>query len=184
MAKDPRFGRRLGVAIVSMPAALLAGAGGVHAQALSCTGLASSSLIPANPISCTVNCPAPAGTIASAVAMQPYTTSRLTITINGTCTDSVDDVPGHVTLQAASTGDGLQAPSESTDPVLGISGTGVVLTGLTISGGVNALRGRSGAAFTGTNLVIEKASNADVLLDHAVVTLNTSTTQIIAAPCS
>ena len=61
--------------------------------------------------------------------------------------------------------------------MLGISGTGVILDNLTISGGVYALRGRSGAAFTGNNLVVEGASTADVLLNHAVVTLNTSTIQ-------
>ena len=55
--------------------------------------------------------------------------------------------------------------------------TGVTLTGLTISGGVYALRGHPGSAFTGNNLVVEGASTADVLLNHAVVTLNTSTIQ-------
>jgi hypothetical protein len=101
----------------------------------------------------------------------------LTVTINGTCVESVDHVPDGVTLQAGASGATLQAPNSSTDPVLGISGTGVTLTGLAISGGVNALRGRSGSAFTGTNLVIEGASNADVLLNHADLTLNTSTVE-------
>ena len=61
--------------------------------------------------------------------------------------------------------------------MLGISGTGVILNGLTISGGVNALRGRSGAAFSGNNLLIQGASNANVLMNHSVATLNNSTIQ-------
>ena len=61
--------------------------------------------------------------------------------------------------------------------MLGIGGTGVEIDDLIISGGVNALRGRAGSAFTGNNLVVEKASNANVLLNHSVVTLNTSTIQ-------
>ena len=180
MAKDPRFGRRLSVVVVTLLTALLAGAGELRAQALSCRTSVGLPVVPflglvtSNPISCTVNCAA-GGTIASAVAMKPQTTNTLTITINGTCVESVDDVPSGVTLQAASSGATLQAPSSTTDPVLGVSGIGVTLNNLTISGGVYALRGHSGAAFTGNNLVIEGASAADVLLNHAVVTLNTST---------
>jgi hypothetical protein len=132
--------------------------------------------VTSDPLSATVYCNA-GGKVATALALKPLTTSRLTITISGTCTESVDNVPGGVTLQAAASGDGLKAPSSSTDPVLGISGTGVTLDGLTISGGVNALRGRSGAAFTGNNLVIQGASNANVYMSHAVATLNTSTIQ-------
>lgn len=180
MAKDGRFSRSC-VAIITPLMLLLGGAGELRAQALSCTGapfpvLTSLGLVTSNPLSCTVNCSA-GGKIALAVAMQPRTTSTLTITVNGTCVEAVDHVPSRVKLQAGSAGTTLQAPSASTDPVLGISGTGVTLTGLTISGGVNALRGRSGSAFTGNNLVIEGASNANVLLDHADLTLNTSTVE-------
>jgi hypothetical protein len=137
MAKDPRFGRRLSVVVGVMLAVLLVGAGEVCAQALSCTKLPNSGFAISTPVSCTVNCAA-GGTIASALALGPQTTNTLTITINGTCVESVDHVPGGVTLQAASSGATLQAPSSSTDPVLGISGTGVTLTDLTITGGVNA----------------------------------------------
>jgi Right handed beta helix region len=182
MAKDPRFGHRLCVVVGTLLIALIVGAGELRAQALTCRTSVGLPVVPflglvtSNPISCTVNCAA-GGTIASAVAMKPQTTNTLTITINGTCVESVDDVPSGVTLQAGTSGATLQAPSSSADPVLGISGIGVDLDNLTITGGVNALRGHSGAAFTGTNLVIEGASNADVLLNHAVVTLNTSTIQ-------
>jgi len=162
------------IGAVALVAGLL-GAGEARAQGLICPAVPPA--IPTfNPISCTVNC-AQGGTIASALSLRARSTNNFTITINGTCVESVDHVPSGVTLQAGMSGATLQAPSSSTDPVLGISGIGVTLTGLTISGGVNALRGRSGSAFTGNNLLIEGASNADVLLNHAVVTLNTSTIQ-------
>src|SRR5437868_816643 len=119
--------------------------------------------VTSEPIALTVNCSA-GGKVAQAVSLKPLTTSRLTITIQGTCTEAVDNLPGGITLQAAMAGDGLQAPSSSSDPVLGISGTGVILNGLTISGGLNAVRGRSGAAFTGNNVVIQGASNANTLM--------------------
>jgi hypothetical protein len=175
----PEFGRQSCVVVGTLLIALIVGEGELRAQALSCLGFPaepSLALVTSNPISCIVNCSA-GGTVASAAAMKPRTTNTLTITINGTCVESVDQVPSGVTLQAGSAGAILQAPSSSTDPVLGISGTGVAVNNLTISGGVNAVRGHSGAAFTGSNLLIEGASNADVLLDHAVVTLNTSTIQ-------
>lgn len=176
MVKEPRFGHLSCVGVVALLTALLAGAGELRAQALSCPKLPIAGFPTSSPISCTVNCSA-GGTIASALALRPRTTNTLTITIQGTCVESVDHVPSGVTLQSASSGATLQAPNSATDPVLGISGTGVTLTSLTISGGVNALRGRSGAAFTGNNLVMEGASNADVLLNHAVGTLNASTIQ-------
>jgi len=176
MAKNQRFGNRFGVGAVALSTALLGSAGEPRAQALSCTGLPHSGFATSSPVSCTVNCSA-GGTIASALALRPQTTSTLTVTINGTCVESVDHVPSGVTLQAGPSGATLQAPSASTDPVLGISGIGVTLDNLMLSGGVNTLRGRSGSAFTGNNLVIEGASNADVLLNHSVVTLNTSTIQ-------
>ena len=176
MAKVPRLGRWLYLEVVILLIVLLAGAGELHAQALSCLGLPASGQVTSSPISCTVRCAA-GGTIASAVALKPQTTNTLTITIHGTCVGSVDDVPSDVTLQAGPHGATLQAPSSSTNPVLGISGKGVTLTGLTITGGVNALRGHSGSAFTGNNLLVEGASNADVLLTHADLTLNTSMVQ-------
>lgn len=180
MAKGARFGRWSGGFVGTLLAVWLALPGAPCAAGLSCTGLPAAGAVTSNPISCAVNCTA-GGTVASAVALKPRTTNRLTITISGTCVASTDDVPGGITLQGASSSATLLAPKATTDPVLGISGTGVILSTLTISGGVNALRGRSGSAFTGTNLVIEGASNADVLLKHAVVTLNTSTIQNSAA---
>jgi hypothetical protein len=183
MRTCPRSGSRLAVAAFAAAAAtLIAGESRADFDLGQGIVLAPSAQIPqppgvtSDPITLTVYCGA-GGTVAQAVSFKPLTTSRLTITISGTCTEAVDNVPGGVTLQAASSGDGLQAPSASTDPVLGISGTGVTLNGLTISGGVTGLRGRSGSAFTGNNLVIQGASNTNVLMNHAVATLNNPTIQ-------
>jgi hypothetical protein len=129
--------------------------------------------VTSNPIACTVSC-ANGGTVSSALALAPRTTAGLTITIKGTCVEAIDHVPGNVTLQGASSGDGLQAPAASSSPVLGISGAGVTLDNLTISGGVNALLVRSGATATGNNLVIEGSSTRNVLA-NGVVMLNSST---------
>jgi hypothetical protein len=138
------------------------------------TSLPAAGGVTSNPLSCTVNC-AGGGKLASAVALKPFTTSGLTITVKGTCVESVDHVPGGITIQGASSTAGLQAPKSTTDPVLGIGGSGVTLSNLTISGGVNALRLRSGAAVTGNDLMVEGASNANVLVNHGSLTLNTST---------
>lgn len=174
MTQKTRFGRRPAVAAVVASAGLLAGAGAAHAAGLSCTGLPAAGLTTSNPIACAVNCAA-GGTLASAVALKPRTTSRLTITVSGTCVGSTDDLPGGITIQGASSSATLQAPSATTDPVLGISGTGVQLAKLTIKAGVHALRGHQGSSFTATSVIVEGASEADVLLNHAVATLNTST---------
>ncbi|HVH73948.1 MAG TPA: right-handed parallel beta-helix repeat-containing protein [Stellaceae bacterium] len=98
----------------------------------------------------------------------------MTITIKGVCSEAVDDVPGGVTIQAAAPGDGLSAPNSSANPVLGISGGGVMLTGLTISGGVDPLLVHKTGGVTGTNLVITGGSTYDVL-DSGGLTLINST---------
>jgi hypothetical protein len=112
--------------------------------------------------------------VTSTLALAPRTTAGLTTTILGTCIEAVDQVPGNVTLQGASSGDGLQAPDASSNPVLGISGAGVTLDNLTISGGVNALLVRSGATAVGNNLVIEGSSSQNVLA-RGLLTLNSAT---------
>ena len=112
--------------------------------------------------------------MASALALAPRTTAGLTVLIKGTCVEAVNQVPGNVTLQGASSGDGLQAPDASGNPVLGIGGAGVTLDNLTISGGVNALLVRSGGTAVGNNLEIEGSSSQNVLA-QGVLTLNSST---------
>jgi Right handed beta helix region len=149
-------------------------ASGASAAGLSCSGVPATGAVTSNPISCTVAC-ASGGTVASALALAPRTTAGLTITIQGICAEQVDPLPGNVTLQGAAKGDGLRAPSTSTDPVLGIGGQNVTLTQLTITGGVHALHGHHGASFAGTDVVVEGGTSADLYLTGASAELTDST---------
>jgi hypothetical protein len=175
------FPSRARIAAFGFLAAWSAGPGDGNAQSpgaqlpagLTCQKVPPEGHVASNPITCTVSC-AKGGKLASALALAPRTTAGLTITIAGTCVEAVDQVPGNVTLQGASSGDGLQAPAASSNPVLGISGAGVTLDNLTISGGVTALQVRSGASAAGNNLEIEGSSSRNVLA-NGVVTLNSST---------
>ena len=163
------FPSRARIAALALLAAWFAGPGEGRAQSpdaqfpggLTCKKVPPEGHVTSNPIACTVSC-AKGGKLASALALAPRTTAGLTITIKGTCVEAVDQVPGNVTLQGASPGDGLQAPAASSNPVLGISGAGVTLDNLTISGGVNALFVRNGATVTGNNLEIEGSSVRNV----------------------
>jgi hypothetical protein len=177
------FPSRARIAALALLAAWFAGLGEGHAQSpgaqlpggLTCQKVPPEGHVTSNPIACTVSC-AKGGKVASALALAPRTTAGLTITIKGTCVEAVDQVPGSVTLQGALSGDGLQAPDASSNPVLGISGADVTLDNLTISGGVNALLVRSGATAAGNNLVIEGSSSQNVLA-RGVLTLNSSTVE-------
>lgn len=173
MPESYRPGRLASVAAAAFAAGLLAGPGGVYAAGLSCAGLPAAGAVTSNPISCTVKCSA-GGKLSDAIGLKPHTSSSLTITVSGICVESNDHVPGGITIQGPASGATLQAPGTTTDPVLGISG-GATLSNLTITGGLNALRVHPLGNVTGNNLVIEKASNADVLIDHGSLTLNTST---------
>ena len=175
------FSSRARVAALALLAAWFAGPGEGRAQSpdahspagLSCQKVPPEDHVTSNPIACTVAC-AQGGKLASALALAPRTTAGLTITIKGTCVEAVDQVPGNVTLQGASSGDGLQAPAASSNPVLGISGAGVTLNNLTLSGGAVALLVHSGASAVGNNLEIEGSSVRNVWA-RGVVTLNSST---------
>src|SRR6516165_11192823 len=175
------FSSHARIAALALLAAWLAGPGDGRAQlpgaqlpaGLSCQKVPPEGHVTSNPIACTVSC-AKGGKLASALALAPRTTAGLTVTINGTCIEAVDQVPGNVTLQGASSGDGLQAPDASSKPVLGIGGAGVTLDNLTISGGVNALLVRNGASAVGNNLVIEGSSKQNVSA-RGLLTLNSST---------
>ena len=171
------FPGRATIAALALLGVCIAGPGDGRAQppaGLTCQKpLPPEGHVTSNPIACNVSC-ANGGTLASALALAPRTTAGLTISIKGTCVEAVDQVPSHVTLQGALSGDGLQAPAASSNPVLGISGAGVTLDNLAISGGVNALLVRSGAVAVGNNLVIEGSSTRNVLA-NGVITLNSST---------
>ena len=175
------FRPRVRIAALALLAACLSGPGEGRAQSpgaqmpggIACQKVPPEGHVTSNPIACTVSC-AQGGKVASALALAPRTTAGLTITIKGTCIEAVDQVPGNVTLQGASSGDGFQAPHASSNPVLGISGAGVTLDNLTISGGATALWVHSGASAIGTNLEIEGSSTRNVLANGAL-TLNSST---------
>ncbi|HEV2302389.1 MAG TPA: hypothetical protein VGR91_12545 [Stellaceae bacterium] len=155
--------RRSYVACLLTIAALGLSVGESRATGLGCSGLPAAGSVTSHPIFCTVNC-ANGGTLAAALAFRPGTTNTFTVTIRGVCSEAVDSVPGDVTIQAAASGDGLSAPNSSADPVLGISGRGVTLTGLTISGGVDPLFVHKTGGVTGTNLVITGGSTRNVLV--------------------
>jgi hypothetical protein len=169
------------IAALALLAAWFAGPGEGLAQSpdaqfpggLTCKKVPPEGHVTSNPIACTVSC-ARGGKVASALALAPRTTSGLTIIIAGTCVEAVDQVPGNVTLQGASSGDGLQAPAASSNPVLGISGAGVTLDNLTSSGGATALWVHSGASAAANNLLVEGSSSRNVLA-NGIITLNSST---------
>lgn len=171
------FARRFAIAAFALSVVWLGGT----AESRAATGVSCSSSLPAaggvtsKPVSCLVNC-ASGGTVANALRLRRRTTNRFTITIQGTCSEAVDDVPGRVTLYGAAAGDGLSAPSSSANPVLGISGGSVVLANLTITGGVNPLLLHNKAGVTGINLVISGGSVDDVLAE-GFLNLNNSTVE-------
>lgn len=165
--------RRSHVACLLVIAALVLSSGECRATGVSCKNVPAAGSVTSNRILCTVSCGS-GGTIAAALARRPQTTNTLMITIKGVCSEAVDDVPGGVTIQAAAPGDGLSAPNSSANPVLGISGGGVTLTGLTISGGADPLLVHKTGGVTGTNLVITGGSTYDVLVSGGLTLINST----------
>ena len=107
------FPSRARIAAVAFLAVWLAGPDDWRAQwdgraqspaGLSCQKVPPEGHVTSNPIACTVSC-AQGGKVASTLALAPLTTAGLKITINGTCIEAVDQVPGNITLQGASSGD-------------------------------------------------------------------------------
>jgi hypothetical protein len=183
MRNNSRSGSRLAVAaFAAAVATLIAGESRADFDLGQGIVLAPSAQIPqppgvtSDPLEVTVNCSG-GGTVAQALALKPLTNNRLTITINGTCTEAINTGFNAFTLQGGTSGGTIQAPSSSTDPVLGISGQHVILDNLRISGGVNTLKGFHGAQFSGNNIVVQGGSNSDVQLDGATADLNGSTIQ-------
>ncbi len=170
-----RFPRLFGIFAFAFLAVSL----GVTAESRAAIGVTCSPTLPAAgqvtsfPISCVVDCPG-GGTVASVLHFRPRTTNRLKITIEGTCKEAVDFVPSGVTLQGAAAGDGLTAPSASANPVLGISGGGVILNNLTLSGGVNPLLLHNNSGVTGNHLVISGGSVQNVLAMGAIELANST----------
>ena len=98
------FSSRARITALALLAAWFAGLCEGHAQlpsaqfpgGLTCHKTPPEGHVTSNPIACTVSC-ANGGTVASALALAPRTTAVLTITINGTCVEAVEQVPGNVT---------------------------------------------------------------------------------------
>ncbi len=166
------FEFRRAIAATALLVAGLVGAGEAPAAGLTCTGVPNAGGVTSEPIECRVSCSA-GGTIASAVALAPRTTDRLTILVEGTCSEAVSD-GGHsrITLQGVgAAGSAITAPSASTNPVVNISGQHIHLSNLKISGGVVGVQGNVGAQFSGTDLFIFGASSADLLMNGATADL-------------
>lgn len=172
-----RFARILAVTAFALSAAWLAGT----TQSLAAPGIKCSNSLPpagsvtSKPISCIVKC-ADGGTVASALRFQKRTTDRLVITIKGTCSESIDRVPSHVTLRGGKNGGALVAPNSSTSPVLGISGNGVIVYDLTLKGGTDTLLLRNSASVTAANLVISGGAAQD-MLSRGIIRLVNSTVE-------
>jgi hypothetical protein len=109
------------------------------------------------PSNVTVNCAA-GDTIANAL-QQTAAAPSVKITINGTCTESVQIDRDNVTLKAANPGDGLAAPSGDSTVVAVEGARDVVLGGLTITGGAVGISGSDGASFTALGVTVRGPSN-------------------------
>lgn len=129
------------------------------------------------PLNLTVNC-ADGETVADALAQAASTIGRVTITIVGVCTESVTITRNDVTLQGASPGDGLQAPSLGSTILRLIGGHITRLNQLTLTGGGVGLQALGGAFFSASDLHITGASNAGiVVVTNASGTLRNSTVE-------
>src|SRR5215472_15952117 len=92
------FPSRARIAALALLVAWLAGPGVGRAQlqaGLICQKVPPEGHVTSNPIACTVSC-AKGGKLALALALAPRTTAGLTVTINGTCVEAVDQVPANV----------------------------------------------------------------------------------------
>lgn len=92
---------------------------------------------PAAPASVTVNCGH--GQTVTQALNNTAGASSVTITVNGTCVEAVNVSRDNVTLQAGSSGSGIQAPSVN-DGVISLNNArNVTLQGLTLTGGGTSL---------------------------------------------
>lgn len=114
----------------------------------------------------TVNVDCAAGqTIMAALQAAPVHLP-LTLNVRGTCTESVRIHRDEVTLNAASAGDGIRAPSAG-QPALSLNGARhISLFGFTLTGGDNALTTTGGAGVFALNLHVTQAGNG-ILLTNA-----------------
>ena len=112
-----------------------------------------------DPVNVTVHCGG-GQTVGAALAQGASRSGQLTITIEGTCIESVTIRRDDVTLVGASPTDGLQAPDATSNPLQVTSAQRVTLSGLHLQGGSqnSGLIVRHGAAVSAFNLSVVGAS--------------------------
>jgi hypothetical protein len=103
-------------------------------------------------------------TVTDALGKVALETRRVIIVIKGTCIESVRITRNNVTLQGASPGDGLQAPSPGSTVLMLIGAHRTRLEQLTITGGNIGLNATGGSAFGALDLHIIGAANYGVLM--------------------
>jgi len=118
------------------------------------------------PINLTVRC-GQGEKVANALGLGMNRSGRLTITIEGTCIESVTISRDDVTLVGASPGDGLQAPDATSNPVQVTGAQRVTLSQLRLQGGIQGLAVTHGAAVSASNLSVVGA-NWGIGVDGAV----------------
>lgn len=102
----------------------------------------------------TVDCAA--GQTVADTLEQTASAPSVTITVQGTCTESVLIARDGVRLQGAAPGDGLAAPSAGT--VLRLRGTRIFLGQLTLTGGSQGLTAFNGAEFSANGINVTGAA--------------------------
>jgi hypothetical protein len=127
---------------------------------------------PPGPQNVTVDCGA--GQSINQAIQQADPNEPLTINIQGTCTEAVRVGRDNVSLQAASPGSGIQAPSAN-DTVLMFGGArGASVQGLTLSGGSAGI-GAYGAMYQAQDVHITGAANGVQAGGDSVVSLTNVT---------
>jgi hypothetical protein len=127
---------------------------------------------PSGPQYVTVDCGA--GQSINQAIQQADPNQSLTITIQGTCTEAVGVGRDNVTLQGASPGAGIQAPSANDTVLMFGGGRGASVRGLTLSGGSAGI-GAYGAMYQAQNVHITGAANGVQAGGNSVVSLTNVT---------
>jgi hypothetical protein len=126
----------------------------------------------AGPASVTVDCAA-GETVANALAVTERAPS-VTITIKGTCTESVTIVRDRVALVPFAAGDGLTAPAGQA--ALNLGGRRIFLGQLTLTGGNQGVSAFNGASFSANGLHVTGAANTGIVVGgNAVGNVSNST---------
>jgi hypothetical protein len=127
------------------------------------------------PQSVTVDCAA--GETVGDALLATASAPRVTISVEGTCTETVFIGRDNVRLVAAAAGDGFTGPAAN-QAVLILNGRRISVTGLTLTGGSFGLAIGNGAQVSGDALQVTGAQNAGILVaGNAVATIVNSTVE-------